>query len=70
MTLYDYTVSRELVAEDYPFYGLIMAAMRCADTDNLAKLTNAWPEVYAELDARYNALGGWLPDDPDPERIT
>ena len=61
MSLHDYDVSRELERADHPFYGLIMAAMRRADTDNLAKLTDAWPEVYAELDARYNAPGGLLP---------
>jgi len=64
VSLYDYSVSGELARADHPFYGLIMAAMRRADTDNLAKLTDAWPEVYAELDARYNAPGGRLPDEP------
>jgi hypothetical protein len=66
MTLHDYSVSRELERADHPFYGLVMAAMRRADTDNLAKLIYAWPEVYAELDARYNAPGARLPDDPQP----
>jgi len=40
-----------------------VAAMRKADTPNTAKLKAAWPDVWAELDARYNAPGGVLPED-------
>ncbi len=64
MSLYDYEVSRELEAHDLPFYALIMAAMRRADTDNLDLLRAAFPEVWAELSARYHAPGGMLPGDP------
>lgn len=64
MSLHEYRVGRELWLADPPFYSLIMAAMRRADTDNLAKLIRAWPEVHAELAARYNAPGSRLPDDP------
>jgi len=46
-----------------PFYALIMAAMRGADTDNLDKLRAAFPEVYRELRERYNAPGGQIPTD-------
>ena len=46
---------------EVPFYALVMAAARRADTTNLAKLRRAWPEVVAELETRYNAPGGLLP---------
>ena len=59
---YDYMRSQQLSAE--PFYALIMAAMRGADTANLAKLRAAFPEVWAELQARYHAPGGKIPDEP------
>lgn len=32
-----------------------------ADTFNMAKLQRAFPAVYAEVSARYNAPGGMLP---------
>lgn len=68
MSLYDYTASQQL-AFDAPFYGLIMAAMRRADTANLVLLRNSWPEVWAELDARYQAPGGALPGDAEYDAI-
>ena len=37
--------------------------MRQADSDNITKLRHAFPEVYEELDKRYHAPGGRLPDD-------
>ena len=61
MSYYDYRVSASLELRDVPFYALVMAAARRADTTNLAKLRRAWPEVVAELEARYNAPGGLLP---------
>ncbi len=60
MSLFDYQVSKKLVADDVPFYGLIMAAMRKADTDNLTKLIGTWPNVWIELNRRYKAGGGYL----------
>ena len=57
----DYEMSNQIVVQDFPFYALIMAAMRQADTDNLAKLQRAWPDVYRELFGRHNAPGGLLP---------
>jgi len=62
MSLIDYEVSKELERQDVPFYGLIMAAMRRADTDNLNALRAFWPAVWDELQARYNAPGGALND--------
>lgn len=58
---YDYEVSKQISGGTLPFYALIMAAMRQADTANTRKLIDAWPEVYDELQARYNAPGGLLP---------
>lgn len=57
---YDYFLGLKLAAEEYSFYVLIQAAMRKADTDNALKLRQAWPEVWRELQERYNAPGGYL----------
>ena len=63
MSLYDYQMSRELSVSDPPFAALIMAALRKADSDNAVALRIAFPDIHAELEARYNAPGGWLPGD-------
>ena len=60
MSYYDYEMSKQIAKEDYPFYSLIMAAIRQADSDNLQKLRIAFPHVYYELEKRYNALAGLL----------
>ena len=60
MSLYDYQISREISGKDYPFYSLIMAAMRQADSSNIEKLKYMFPEVHAELSERYNSPGGVL----------
>jgi hypothetical protein len=67
MSLYDYEQSRKLNATAQPFYALIMAAMRQADTDNLTRLRSAFPDVWRELEARYNAPGGMLPGERDDD---
>lgn len=64
MTLHCYRVSAQIAARDEPFYALVMAAMRKADTDNAEILRQAFPEVHAELRARYDAPGGVLPGEP------
>jgi hypothetical protein len=48
-----------------PFYALIAAAMRGADDDNLIRLKIAFPGLWEELSARYNAPSGVLPQDGD-----
>lgn len=58
MSLYDYKASQELSGK--PFYALLMAAFREADGFNFEKLQQAFPEVYAELQARYDAPAGLL----------
>lgn len=63
MSLYDYRAAQEIVKADPPFYALIMAAMRKADTWNMAKLRTAFPDTYAEVEARYNAPGAVLAED-------
>jgi len=69
MSHHDYRASQEISAADLPFYALIMAAMRQADTANLILLQDAFPEVWAELDARYNAAGGAIPGDTGYDEI-
>ena len=59
MSYFDYESSRT-IASGASFYGIIMAAMRKADDGNLAKLTRAWPEQWAELQLRYNSPGGLM----------
>jgi len=61
MSRYEYELSKTYEPD---FYALIMAAMRQADTFNAAKLRAAFPETWAELDARYHAPGGVLEGDP------
>lgn len=69
MSLYDYKRSQHIAALDEPFYALIMAAMRQADTGNELALRSIFPEVWSELKARYHAPGGWLPRDDNPPTI-
>lgn len=68
MSIYDYEQSLALEGQGWSFYALIMAAMRQADTDNLDALRQAFPERYAEFQKRFNAPGGYLPDEvPEAE---
>ena len=60
MSLHEYVMSQEIAKESYPFYALIMAAMRQADSINTVMLAECWPRTYDELQARYNAPGGAL----------
>lgn len=73
MSLHDYKNSMEIQFQRWPFYALIMAAMRQADTDNLKALKVAFPATWDELQARYHAPGGQLPSDrradPDTQAI-
>ena len=63
MSHYDYIKGREISAKDYPFYAIIQAAMRQADTDNLDKLREAWPNIWTELQVRYSSPEGWLEEE-------
>jgi hypothetical protein len=63
MSLHDYRIGADLYAKHLPFYALIQAAMRRADSENVSKLKVAFPEVWAELYARYHAPGGCITDE-------
>ncbi|MGP4054131.1 hypothetical protein ACTWP6_04795 [Mycobacterium sp. 4D054] len=67
MSLFDYRASQHIGVSDPPFYALIMAAIRKADSQNAARLRMAFPEIYAEFEARYHAPGGTLPTDRENE---
>ena len=67
MSLYDYKFSQEIAKQDPPFCGLIMAAIRKADSINLRLFREAWPEVVEEFQRRYHAPGGILPEDGEVE---
>lgn len=58
---FEYEASKRIYGDDLPFYALIMAAMRGADEENLRRLKLGFPDVWAELNARYHAPGGLLP---------
>lgn len=58
---YEYEASKRIALQDPPFYALLMAAMRLADTENLRRLRLGFEDVWQELHARYNAPGGVLP---------
>lgn len=64
MSLYDYEASLGLGHP--PFYALIMAAMRKADSVNAGRLQRAFPEIWNELQARYDAPGGCLEGEREP----
>ncbi len=69
MSYQTYRTAAKIAAEDYPFYALVQAAMRQADTDNQERLKNAFPDVWEDLQTRYNAPGGYLAGDPELEEI-
>ena len=60
MSWHDYRESLEMAVRDYSFYGMIMAAIRRSDTDDLELLKAAWPKVWKELQRRYKVPGGFL----------
>ncbi len=61
MSHFDWDAMMSLLIDEPPFYALIMTAMRRADTDNARILKAAFPDTWAELDARHHAPGGYLP---------
>lgn len=52
-----------IIAANHEFQSVVEAAMRLADSENILKLKAAFPEIYAELAARYYAPGGRLPNE-------
>ncbi len=63
MSLYDYHYSEKLSRQDPPMDALLMAAIRKADSTNLARIEAGFPELVAEMKARYNAPLGVIPED-------
>lgn len=60
-SLHDNKICRDI--EKVPgvsFYGIFMALIKRADTDNLIRLERAFPEVVKETRIRYYAPGGAL----------
>ena len=60
MSLHAYQESLEISKDDYDFDSLIMAAFRKADSDNLMHLLSVYPEIWNELQERYNSPGGLI----------
>lgn len=67
LDLYSYRKCQKLASNDPPFYALIAAAMRRADTQNMAKLKAMWPRVAQDLQARYDSPGGFLKEECCPD---
>lgn len=63
MSLHEYKVSQHISAQDHPFYALLMACFRKADSDNLEKLRRAYPETWHEFQERHHAPGGRLDEE-------
>jgi hypothetical protein len=61
-TIIDYKESLNVSRNDPSFAALIWALCRKADSDNIEKLRRMWPELVAEFQTRYNALGGAIND--------
>lgn len=58
--LIDYHAGVKLARTDPPFYALLVALMLRADSFNAARLRAAFPDDWAEVQARYDAPGGVL----------
>lgn len=65
MSHHEYEVSRKIAAEDPPFYGIVMAALRKADDKNYRLLRAAFPTVEREFQDRYNLPAGMYPSEVD-----
>lgn len=57
VNLIDYMIASHLATADLPFDALIAAAIKRADSLNLAKLARAFPEHVETVRMRYNAPG-------------
>lgn len=60
MSIIDYQEYKSISSENPSFNALIMAVMAKADTNNLQKLQEAFPDVWTELEKRHNAPFGAL----------
>jgi hypothetical protein len=66
MSLHEYLYSKTLDKYDPPFYGLLFAMLRKADSENVRLISRDWPEKYEEFGARYHAGYGIIPEDEWP----
>ena len=53
---YSYLLSREISRDHDDWYALLMALIRSADSDNLVKIEQAWPDCAAAFRELY-----WAP---------
>lgn len=58
--MYDYQLSLEISTHGFPFYALLAALIRKADSDNLERIRRERPTFTDEFIKRYNAPGGKL----------
>ena len=61
--LFEYMNSIQLMAKlnyQLSFYELLALMVRCADSDNMARIEACWPDFVESLQERYNAPGGAL----------
>lgn len=68
MSLYEYEQAQKINRDaDWgeDFYALVMVLMLNADTTNQHHLRAAWPHVWEEVKARYNAPRALLPGEQD-----
>jgi len=63
LNIIDYRIGQKL--QTLPFAALISAAMRKADSENADVLRAQFREIWDDLQARYNAGGGYLECDGD-----
>lgn len=63
LDFYSYQQSQRINMQGPPFYALIAAAMRQADSTNIEKLRAAFPNTWKGLLERHTKPGGRLPDE-------
>lgn len=68
ISYYDYEMSKRIAGEEYPFYALLAALIRQADSYNLVRLEAVFPEAVAEFRQRYHNPGGM--SDEELRRVT
>jgi hypothetical protein len=66
MSLHEYLYSRTLDKYDPPFYALLFAMMRKADSDNVRIIKAMWSDKFEEFKLRYNSPYGVIPEDKWP----
>lgn len=57
---YEYQESRQDISHNTSFYGLLAVCIRKADSDNLRRIENEWPEFTAEIKERIGSPAGCL----------